>query len=234
MGCQKTVTVEDVRKNVPSFKVWKEETFYNDTGGIKVIHRFSKDSIYKWTMTCFPSDSGCYVTEYRNRTLLYMENSLDNGWVYIDYIVTDDTVKRPAYKSMAFYPSGQVAFEGVRATVSGHPATNCDDVYTFSLNTDSNLKDVDGTLWSSDWEVEIGTWKHFHENGKLRLVEQYDTAFGQCVEYINHDEAGFSSSYSVSTLAIRDGTAQHFNERGELIKTETWQKGRLVKEESYD
>jgi len=231
-GCDDHLTPDDVRRNEPSFKVWKEEIFYNVLGEISSLQRWSKDSVYYWQETNFPSDSARYVFEYRNRTVLYGETSYNNGWVYIDYILTDDTVKRPANKSLAFYPSGQIAVEGMKAAVSGYLATNCKDVYSFSLNTDSLLKHKNGNF-DYCYEVEVGLWKRYHENGKVKSVQHYDTIFGECRERIDLGDKS-SLAYLVSFLPILHGTTQYFNTSGLLIKTENWQKGRLVQEESFD
>jgi antitoxin component YwqK of YwqJK toxin-antitoxin module len=235
LGCDERQTIDEVRRTKPSFKVWKEEIFYDDDGGIRVHTCYSKDSTSVWLRTCIPADSACFIQERRGRKDLYQETIQNDGRVFITFIINDGSNEPPVYKSLSFYPSGQIEWEGIEAHVVGHPASNCDSPPDFHLHSDSVLQYRMGGVWVSMKEqVKTGTWKYYHENGRLKMIEDYDTVYGQCRERINDDAIGLHLAYLVSTIPILQGQRIAFDKNGKMIIKEFWEKGKLVSENALD
>lgn len=233
LGCDDHLIPEDVRKSEPSFKVWKEEVFYDDTGGIRVRTCYSHDSTFIWTKTCFPYDSACFISETRGRTDLYMETTQNDGRVFITFIINDGSNEPPAYRSLSFYPSGQLESEGIEANVIGHPSSNCFDSLTFKLHVDSLIYYRDGKRKVPITSlVKIGKWAYYYPNGKLRITQEYDSIYGRCRSLVQITKDG--SSWTEEDKAIANGSWKIYSENGALKREQIWRKGRFINETVFD
>ena len=232
-------------KNYPN----REEYFYNnDTIVEKIIYK--NDKFYKKI-----KKNGFHLEYYSNKGQILAEGNIKNNvedGLWIDYYESGSLKSKNNYtnglkygKTLEYYENGKIKSVGQfwkgkkidtlilyfeSGLIKQKEIYNVDTINKVCIGIASRFYEngkIEKIIPIINWKRE-GICKIFYENGHLKYVSEYknDKLNGIAKGYY---ENGIINYYGTTIDSLKDGKFNYFDEKGKLIITENYRKGKLIK-----
>jgi hypothetical protein len=153
----------------------------------------------------------------RENDLAYLHNSPFTGIAY-----RNDLQMKEYYQFCDGKSCGYLALH-MNGDTAGIHIYNGNDIHMI-FYTKQGKKTLEYNQRVLDREYMVGEWMDFRDDGTLQVKGNYDLIEGRFEE-----RGGQVFKYQ----SVKDGKWEFYDEKGKLIKSEKWKKGRLLGTKDY-